>query len=396
MATTATRPRNQQRREPPPPPPRETEQAVAVFQAPRLPFHPEIQKRFPGVGRAEWRTLTDALFPAAKSADAIMLALSYCKARKLDIFKRPVHIVPIWDGKLKREIESVWPGIGELRTTAMRTGSYAGMDPPVYGQMKRVKFESRVKEWNSDNYKDEEATVEFPEWCQITVYKMVQGQRVPFPGPKTVWLEYYSKKSKDSMLPNSMWERKSTYMIEKCAEAGALRRAFPDELGDQFSVEESGFFGAYDAKPVSAEILKTEDAKPAAPTRAQFTEAQPAEQQQAAAADRGVVGNGDEPPPRDEEHPGGSGGDAEDASGGEAAAGEEQKTRSWAIPADIVGQDKKLAAFNKLLMQAESETDIDAIEAANKEFLAKLGMQRKSETDETIRVRRGILKKAAD
>src|SRR5690348_581336 len=69
---------------------------VAVFQKPRLPYHPAIEERF-GVKAAEWKALVEAVFPLAQSVDSVVLALSYCKARKLDPFKRVVHIVPIWD-----------------------------------------------------------------------------------------------------------------------------------------------------------------------------------------------------------------------------------------------------------------------------------------------------------
>jgi hypothetical protein len=83
---------------------------------PRLPWHPDFQKRF-DVDAVGWRALIDAVWPAAKTSDAVVLALSYCKARRLDPFKRPVHIVPVWSRALGKEIESVWPGIGELRPT---------------------------------------------------------------------------------------------------------------------------------------------------------------------------------------------------------------------------------------------------------------------------------------
>src|SRR5215469_12180557 len=91
--------------------------ALARFSEPRIPYHPAIGDRF-GIDQAGWRALIDAVWPAASTADAVALALSYCRARHLDPFKRPVHIVPIWSREQRRMVESVWPGIGELRTTA--------------------------------------------------------------------------------------------------------------------------------------------------------------------------------------------------------------------------------------------------------------------------------------
>jgi hypothetical protein len=52
-------------------------------------------------------------------------------------------------------------------------------------------------------------------------------------------------------------------MIEKCAEAAALRRAFPEELGDEYAAEEAGAFrGPENAKDVT----------PPRPTQADFAQ----------------------------------------------------------------------------------------------------------------------------
>jgi phage recombination protein Bet len=190
---------------------------------PRLPYHPAIEERF-GVNITEWRALVDAVFPLAKDPSSVILALSYCKARKLDPFKRPVHIVPMWNAQLKRMVETVWPGIGELRTTAFRTGQYAGRDEAKYGPTKTEKIGSAV--------------VTYPEWCQVTVYRLLNGERMPFPGPRVWWLETYATAGKDDPSPNSMWRRRSFGQIDKCAEAAALRAAFPEEVGNEYSAEE--------------------------------------------------------------------------------------------------------------------------------------------------------------
>lgn len=190
---------------------------------PRLPYHPAIEERF-GVSLTEWRALVDAVFPLAKESSSVILALSYCRARNLDPFKKPVHIVPMWNGALKRMVETVWPGIGELRTTAFRTGQYAGRDEAKYGETIKRKVGN--------------AEMEFPEWCQVTVYRMLDGQRLPFPGPRVYWIESYATSGKDDPTPNSMWKRRAFGQIDKCAEAAALRAAFPEEVGNEYAAEE--------------------------------------------------------------------------------------------------------------------------------------------------------------
>lgn len=241
------------------------EKQIAIISPPRLPYHPEIAERF-GVDKAGWRALVDAVFPLAKTPDAVVLALSYCKARHLDPFKRMVHIVPMWNSALGREVETVWPGIGEHRATAMRTGQYGGCDPTNFGPMVQSTFTGRVKTGKNE-WGDVSETVRFPEWAQVTVYRVVQGQRMPVPGPRVYWLETYSKRGK-AEVPNDRWCRAPSQMIEKCAEAAALRKAFPEELGDTMSAEEAE--GRETDVTGAADQIK--DVTPPRPTRAEFVE----------------------------------------------------------------------------------------------------------------------------
>ena len=72
-----------------------TKGEVAIFAPPRLPYHDAFKERF-GVERMQWKALVEACYPNAKTIDSVAMVLSYCKARNLDPFKRPVHIVPMW------------------------------------------------------------------------------------------------------------------------------------------------------------------------------------------------------------------------------------------------------------------------------------------------------------
>lgn len=212
--------------------PPKAEKLITVSQG-RPPYPTRAKEAF-GITPGDWLALVDAVFPSAKTTEAIELALSYCRARNLDVFKRPVHIVPIWNSKLKREVETVWPGIGELRTTAARTGLWAGCDEAVFGPVEERTFKGTT---GKDQYeRDIEKTITFPAWCSIVQYRMVQGQRVPFPGPRVYWLETYATMGKAD-VPNEMWETRPYGQLEKCAEAASLRRAFPEEIGDYIPEE---------------------------------------------------------------------------------------------------------------------------------------------------------------
>jgi len=226
---------------------------VAVLSGPRLPFHDAIKERF-GVDRAGWKALVEAIYPNAKSTDSVCLALAYCKARHLDPFKRPVHIVPMWSTATGGMIDTIWPGISELRTTAHRTKEFAGMDDAAWGPFVTVKFEgtnTRVKRGTQPI--DREREVTFPEWCQITVYRLVGGNICKFVGPKTWWSEAYAKWG-DTDVPNDMWCERAIGQLEKCAEAAALRRAFPEELGNEYTADEMEGRTLHDASAAQRDL----------------------------------------------------------------------------------------------------------------------------------------------
>src|SRR6202521_5008401 len=208
---------------------------LVALKPPRLPYHEALEERF-GIDRAGWKALVEAIYPNAETADAIIMALSYCRARNLDPFKRPVHIVPMWSSAAGKMIETVWPGIAELRTTAFRTGQYAGMSEPEFGPTTEITFTGRA---GRGKYKGQErsATLKFPEWCRVTITRERRGKDRRFVGPKVYWLEAYAKWA-DTDVPNDMWAGRPVGQLEKCAEAGALRRAFPEEIGNALTAEE--------------------------------------------------------------------------------------------------------------------------------------------------------------
>jgi phage recombination protein Bet len=273
---------------------------VATFQKPRLPWNDVIETRFADIGvtKASWKALVEAVFPAAQSVDSVIMALSYCKARKLDPFKRPVHIVPVYDSARRCMVETVWPGISELRTTAMRTGQMAGMDAAEFGDVVEETFTGSVKQ--NGGWAEASVTLKFPQWCQVTVYRMLAGQRVAFVGPKVYWREAYAGQGK-STVPNSMWQKRPQGQLEKCAEAAALRRAFPEELGNEYAAEEmegQRFMGldAHDVTPQKPPrtAAATMDAFAGDPKR----EAEEAEYEE---AEDGPAGGTDHPDPDDED-----------------------------------------------------------------------------------------------
>lgn len=208
---------------------------VAVIQPARMQMPRHVAEEY-DLNEDSWRALVDAVFPTAKTVGAVAMALAYCAKNHLDIFQRPVHIVPMYVNG--RQIESVWPGIAQIRIVAQRQPTFAGYDDCVFGPDITTEFKGKAKGQNNSTY-DVEATVTHPEWAQFTVYKMLHGQRIALPGPKVWFFEAMADKaSATGSCPNEMWQKRPRGQLEKCAEAAALRRAFPDVLGNEYAMEE--------------------------------------------------------------------------------------------------------------------------------------------------------------
>lgn len=185
--------------------------------------------------------LQRSVYPGA-SLDMIGLVLEWCRASKKDPLKKPVHIVPMYDKRAKQMRDVLMPSIADYRIDATRTGQYAGMDSAVFGPI----LETTLGEG------DDQITVRHPEWCEVTVYRMNSGARCPFPSGRVYWLETYATKRNDSTAPNAMWRKRIVGQLEKCAEALALRRAFPEALGGTNTAEEMTgqvIDGDYEALP---------------------------------------------------------------------------------------------------------------------------------------------------
>lgn len=235
---------------------KQTGTAVVSISAGRFPYIEAFEDRY-GVSRAQWRALTDAIFPKAKTLDSIVLALSYCQARKLDVFKRPVHIVPMWSTDLGGYVDTIWPGIGELRTTAARTREYAGREATIWGD----DIVSKLGD----------VEVKHPEWVEIVVKRLIGGHVCTFHGPRVYWLETYAPMKFGKPEPNDMWRKRPRGQIEKCGEASALRMAFPEEVGNEYTAEEmegkvieGSFEAAPPAPPAPAAIRQPSQNKLAA------------------------------------------------------------------------------------------------------------------------------------
>ena len=194
-----------------------------------------------------FKILKTIIHPGA-SDEAALLAYDYCKARKLDPMKKVCHIIKT---RVKGKdgdwitIDSIWMAITELRITAFRTGQYVGQSEAEYGPI----IEETVGG----------TPMKYPDWCKITVYRYLHGDARPFTA-KVYWKEAYKSKSYKDQAPNDMWQSRTIAQLEKCTEAAALRKAFPEELGSDDILEEAYVEPA--GEFIEGETIKKKPEKP--------------------------------------------------------------------------------------------------------------------------------------
>lgn len=137
--------------------------------------------------------------------------------------QKPVHIVPMWDSKARVMRDVIMPGVGSYRTQAARSGQYAGVSEPEYGP----DVTEQVGGFE----------ITYPAWCRVIVKRLLPNNMVAEFSAIERWKENYATAGKDSQAPNAMWKRRPYAQLAKCAEAQALRKAFP-EFGSQPTADE--------------------------------------------------------------------------------------------------------------------------------------------------------------
>ena len=160
------------------------------------------------------------------SDDELRLFVQVCKGANLNPFLKQVHLVPRWDSKLGGEVRTIQVGIDGFRAVAESSGAYAGNDDPIFDG------EHEIPITKYENKKPVDAKLTVPGKATVTVYKMVEGNRYPFTATAR-WTEYYP-----GQKMGFQWNIRPYLMLGKCAEALALRKAFPKLLSGMYSAEE--------------------------------------------------------------------------------------------------------------------------------------------------------------
>ena len=141
--------------------------------------------------------------------DELALFMYFCRSKNLDPFAREVY-------SIKRAGKpTIQMGIDGLRSKAERTGEYGGQETYWCGL--------------DGIWKDVWLVKDYPAAAKVVAYR--KNTQQPFSGIAR-WDEY---KPVDN---DFMWKKMPANQLAKCAEALALRKAFPTVIGGIYATEE--------------------------------------------------------------------------------------------------------------------------------------------------------------
>lgn len=185
---------------------------------------PQEQEHSPlnrGFDRKQIEVLRNSICKDA-TPEEFEVFLMACNKTQLDPFMRQIYAVP---RKVKNsegayiKTMTIQTGIDGYRLIAERTGLYAPGPEPTYSyddQKNLVSATAYIKKQTRDGT-----------WHTISASAYVDE-----------YMQTYTDKYTKEQKPSGMWATMPRTMLAKCAEAQALRRAFPAEMSGVYTKEE--------------------------------------------------------------------------------------------------------------------------------------------------------------
>jgi phage recombination protein Bet len=163
---------------------------------------------------------------AGLSEDEAVVAYRLAKRRNLDVEAKQIFFVPYTDKQGRRTVVSQ-TSIDGFRLIASKSGKYGGSVNPKL----TVKYKDGSK-----------AVIQHEEYDPSETERIISGTisviNTDFPQPQSATALFDSYCKKYNGNPSGLWATMPDVMILKCAEALALRKAFPQDLSGIYTSDE--------------------------------------------------------------------------------------------------------------------------------------------------------------
>lgn len=172
--------------------------------------------------------------------------LHLCQRTGLDPFARQIYLIGRWDKKAGREVFRPQTGIDGYRIVAQRTCERTRQS---------LGYEDTVWCGPDGQWTDVWLSADPPAAAKVTVLR--DGKRFP---AIARWSEYVPL-DRDGR-PTGLWVKRHAAQLEKCAEALALRKAFPLDMAGVYTSEEmEQADNPQPVQAVSVEVVRDEPAQ---------------------------------------------------------------------------------------------------------------------------------------
>jgi phage recombination protein Bet len=150
--------------------------------------------------------------------------LHTCQRRQLDPFASQIYLIGRWDSQRQRKVYKPQTSIDGLRLIARRAAERSGID---------YEYEDTV--WFDAEGGHHEVWLGAGPPAAAKVVVVRNGRRFDAVARYAAYVQTNSKGE-----PRGLWKTMGDTLIAKCAEALALRKAFPEDLGGLYTGDEMG------------------------------------------------------------------------------------------------------------------------------------------------------------
>jgi phage recombination protein Bet len=156
------------------------------------------------------------------TAEELSAFLHLCQRTRLDPFSRQIYLIGRWDNRQRRKVYTPQTSIDGYRVIGHRVVAEQGGD---------LGYEDTLWCDTNGQWRDVWLLDEPPAAAKVTVIR--NGQRFP----AVALFREYVQTGKENK-PIGLWGKMPAGQLAKCAEALALRKAFPHDLAGVYTAEE--------------------------------------------------------------------------------------------------------------------------------------------------------------